>query len=379
MIKQLFRFALHLIILILCVGGSAALFLQWIGYFENDTFVAYLYEDTTFSLIEVTHMTELFDANDAELKISPIYNDVTDHASKMIEKGANTIILNLADTPSDALIALAAENDVTLFFVGALPTSEQLASYDKLWCFTPSPAYAGELLGEQVAYAFRDGTITDKNDDLLLDYIFINTYDTYMETEPAVETTLLELDHYGVYTTDVYAAAYQSALYLAELSASAAAESAEDDTTAEDMALEGTDETENDADATETEGTEQDTEAESTDNVLEVTVEFSALSNAEVILSIGSANANYLTTQAALLGWGTDTVTFACIVENKTSAQTLANTGLYDAIVYLDTASATQALVTMACNALEQTPVTNGTDYAENDAKTFVVPHALYE
>lgn len=378
MIKQLFRFALHLLILILCVGGSVALFLQWIGYFENDTFVAYLYEDTTFSLIEVTHMTELFDANDAELKISPIYNDVTEHASKMIEKGANTIVLNLADTPSDALIALAAENDVTLFFVGALPTAEQLSSYEKLWCFTPSPAYAGELLGEQVAYTFRDGTITDKNDDLLLDYIFINTYDTYMETDTAVETALLELDHYGVYTTDVYAAAYQSALYLAELSASAAAESAEG-STAEDIALEGSDGPESDADTAEAEGTEQDSEPESTNNMLEVTVEFSTLSSAEVILSIGSANANYLTTQAALLGWDTDAVTFACIVENKTSAQTLANTGLYDAIVYLDTASATQTLVTMACNALEQTPVTNGTDYAENDAKTFVVPHALYE
>ncbi|MFI3169100.1 MAG: hypothetical protein R3Y06_04045 [Faecalibacterium sp.] len=369
--KQLIQFTLHLLILLISLGGAYYVFLSWTGYFDNDTFVAYLYDSTSFQMIEIDQMAALFSDNDAAFESAPLYGDTTERVAEMIENGANSIILNLKDTPTDALIALAAEQDVTLFFVGALPSETQIASYDKLWCFTQSTAYAGELLGEEVALAFREGEIIDQNDDLLLDYIFLVPNETYMDTEQTIDSTLLELDHYGVYTTDVYAAAYRAAVAAAEL----AAINTED---AEDSELfESEEETilETDADETELLAAEPTTETD-----IEITVPLSSLSNIEVILTIGSTNATYLAEKALTFGWYSDntTIAFACIAENYTTAETLNATGLYNTIVYFDTYSATETVVLMASNAWSQTPVTNGTNYAENDAHTFVIAHLIY-
>lgn len=379
MIKQFLKFILHVLVLIFALSAAATGFLYWIGYFENETSIAYLYDDAAFCLIEIDQLAALFAEDNTPFESAPIYGQAADRVADMIEKGANSIILNLSDAPSDELIALAAEADVTLFFIGALPTDAQIASYDKIWCFTESTAYAGELLGEQVALGFRDGTITDKNSDILLDYIFLTPDATYMETQDAIDSTLLELDHYGVYTTDVYAAAYSVAYSAAELAAAQAAAAAlgEDGEEVSTEATETAEVTEGEEDAA-SDDAQEDAQTEETE--LSVTVSLSSLSSAEVILSIGYANATYLAQQADTLGWldGYTPTAMACIVENYAAAQSLAETGLYHSIVYFDSESATETIAIMASNAWAQTPVTNGTDYAETDSHIFTLSHKVY-
>lgn len=379
MIKRLISFTLHVIILLASIGAVLMLFLRWTGYFEEETFVAYLYDSSDFALIEINQMTELFSENEVSFQSAALYGETTDRMLAMIEKGANTIILNLDHSPTDEIIALATEYDVTLFFVGALPSDTQIESYDKLWCFTESSAYAGELLGEQVALGFRDGTITDKNEDLLLDYSFLIPAETYMDTDTAIASTVLELDHYGVYSTDVYDAAYRVALADAE-TARALLEMEDELMEQEDTATteDEIDETEENEDTEDTEDTSLEEQID--DSFDNITVSFSDLSSCEVMLSIGSANANYILNQASALGWDSASfpMSFACIVENYTAADTLAQTGFYHSIVYLDTQIATETVVAMAINALAQTPVTNGTEYAETQDHTFVISHLLY-
>ncbi len=376
--KQFLHFTLHLFVFIISIGAAASAFLYWIGYFDNDTFVAYLYEDTTFHLVEISQLTELFAESDTPFESAPIYGQVTDRVESMIEKGANSIILNLEEPPADDLFALADEYDVTLFFVGALPSEAQISSYDKVWCFTESAAYAGELLGEQVALGFRDDSIADQNEDLLLDYIFLIPNDTYMETQTAIDSTLLELDHYGVYTADVYSAAYNAAYAAAELAANGFEE--EELTEEELAAMTDPDATlaeeTTEGDAAETEEAEEEPE----ETEITVTVPLSDLSSTEVVLSIGSANATYLAEQAVSLGWrdGYTPTALACIVENYTVAANLSATELYHSIVYFDTAYATETVATMAANAYAQTPVTDGTDYAETTDHIYILPHAVY-
>ncbi len=376
MIKRLFSFTLHLLILLASLSAAAYLFMHWTGYFDNETFVAYLYDGTDFQMLEIDQMTEAFESQEVAFESAAIYGDVVDRAARMIEKGANTIILNLAESPADELIELAIEYDITLFFVGALPTETQLASHDKLWCFTESTAYAGELLGEQVAAGYRDGTITDKNEDLLLDFVFVNTYETYMETDDAVAATILELDHYGVYTTDLYAAAYSVAYAAAEQVAINEMIAAENEAA---IASEG----EVASDATEetaVEGEESEPEYVVDPDSLTVTVNLASIDGVEIAMSIGKENAVYLAEKAEASGWldGTTPTALACIVENYAAAKKLNESGLYQSIVYFDTETATSVVVAMACNAAEQTPVTNGTEYAETASKTFVFEHKVY-
>lgn len=183
----------------LCACGYAALLLG--GYFDDAPMAAYIRQDGAEGAFPEQIAASLGD----ELRLTVVNgsDDLLAQAGGLLDQGACALVLDLKTAPENAqaLSALAQERQVALIWLGDRPAAEAL-EYENSWYVGSDPAQAGELLGEQAAMLFREGTAADRNADLLLQYVWAgNTKFSGVGT--LRQYILDECEHYGVYTAEV--------------------------------------------------------------------------------------------------------------------------------------------------------------------------------
>ena len=124
-------------------------------------------------------------------------------AGRFLDSGASVlIVLQDSTSVSSALLTEAATAGATVLFVGDSPDDATLSSSANLWYLGSLASYGGELLGQVIAMDYRDGTISDANGDLLLQY-YLYQSDPDADESDLASSALAECEHYGVYTARV--------------------------------------------------------------------------------------------------------------------------------------------------------------------------------
>lgn len=212
----------YLVVGALCACGYAALLLG--GYFDETPTVGYIRQETAGGAFPELVAEQLGD--ELQLQVVTVSGDPLEQARTLLEQGALALVLDMAHTPDDpaAFSALAAEYQTPLIWLGEYPGRAAL-DYENCWYVGSDPAQAGELLGQEAAMLFREGSAADRNGDLLLQYIWAGSTD-FSGSSTLKKYILDECEHYGVYTAEVASLnageqdlAEQAALELAELSA----------------------------------------------------------------------------------------------------------------------------------------------------------------
>lgn len=235
-----------------------------------------------------------------------------------------------------------------VLLTGSVPGWVLRSGYDKLWCISASEADAGELLGQRVAQAFRDGLVFDRDGDHLLDRAALS--DGSETALAMLEAAYRECEHYGVYSADCAGAAMD-----------------EDETTEEAIGEEALPEV---------------PLPESTPE-LSLSGQWAALEEPpEAIFCVGLEQAQQALQTAGELGWldGETPVRLAAIVENETAAQALAKNGSFCAVVYYDLAAEEQALRAVAVNLMKRRAAAYGTALRQKDGlPCFELPYRVAE
>lgn len=209
----------YLVVGALCACGYAALLLG--GYFDEAPMAGYIRQEQSGGAFPDQIAEQLGD--DLVLKVVTVSGDPLEQARALLDQGVFALVLDLSAAPEDpaAFAALGEEYQVPLIWLGAYPGRDAL-EYENGWYVGSDPAQAGELLGQEAAMLFREGTAADRNGDLLLQYVWAgNTGFTGSAT--LKKYILDECEHYGVYTAEAGALnggeqdlAEQAALELAE-------------------------------------------------------------------------------------------------------------------------------------------------------------------
>lgn len=209
----------YLVVGALCACGYAALLLG--GYFDEAPMVGYIRQDAAGGAFPEQIAGQLGD--DLVLNVVSVSGDPLEQARTLLEQGALALVLDMVQAPEDpaAFSSLAAEYQIPMIWLGEYPGRAAL-EYENCWYVGSDPAQAGELLGQEAAMLFRDGTAADQNGDLLLQYVWAGN--TGFSGSATLKKYILdECEHYGVYTADAGSLsagmqdlAEQAALELAE-------------------------------------------------------------------------------------------------------------------------------------------------------------------
>ncbi|MEG1931742.1 MAG: hypothetical protein RR075_01385, partial [Pygmaiobacter sp.] len=166
------RISLLLIFLLLLCGCSAR---HTLGL--EPPLVALIAPDT--ATADVPDPSQLFNALGAQALAVQHFTTVTgDSSADMIPtalaEGCNLFVLYAGSEPAaDQALAVLRPLNLPVIFYGVAP--RELADYDKAWYVGEGAAKQGELLGEALVSAYKNGQITDKNGDHLLQYISLST------------------------------------------------------------------------------------------------------------------------------------------------------------------------------------------------------------
>jgi len=92
----------------------------------------------------------------------------------MNEKPDSLIVRASSTEEANTLLNLAKKENIPVIFYGISPSEEIFSSYQNCWYIQYNPALLGEVSGTVIANAYRDESLVDKDDDLLLDIAFIS-------------------------------------------------------------------------------------------------------------------------------------------------------------------------------------------------------------
>ncbi len=192
-------------ILSLCaaIALCGLLYFVSIGAFSDAPAIGYLHSAHQPPYADL----DLFENQFSSRKISFLESDPavpqSEAAQFLIDQGAEVLIVSQETNELDPILLETAKNNgTTLLLLGNCPDHKVLDGYDKAWYVGSDSALGGELLGKQLALAFRDGTISDLNGDRLLQYAFFEQSGS-PAAEHLAESTMLECEHYGVYSNRI--------------------------------------------------------------------------------------------------------------------------------------------------------------------------------
>lgn len=191
--------------LLLAAAAAACIvfYLYTIGFFAPTPTVGLLSSPSGRTYLDVPTLKSGLEAQGVELIQAEAGESYADAAGRLLDAGARVLIVPQDDSSvSGTLLADAEAAGVTVFFVGNSPDDTTLDSSADLWYLGSLASYGGELLGKEIAMDYRDGTISDANDDLLLQYYLYQSEPDVDEAELA-SCALTECEHYGVYTAQV--------------------------------------------------------------------------------------------------------------------------------------------------------------------------------
>lgn len=197
------KLLLRLLLSVLLAGAALWVWRAWVQSGTAPHTVLYLYGSSSVSLQQDPLLAALRENGLDAAAVQT--SDVLAAAEEASRGGTSVLILELEQAPSDmGLLKTAAAHDTQLFFVGAYPGSSYLDSYDAAYFIGSRDAFAGELAGDAVAMAYREGTLADADGNLLLDYL--SAADESPAQAARQESLLTECEHYGVYTESALSA-----------------------------------------------------------------------------------------------------------------------------------------------------------------------------
>ncbi len=342
--KTVFSILWRLAALLACIAACVYAVRRASGYYDPPTMVGVVGPDVPVAYFDIDDFSASLAGLGCEVRRSDASLSAAQAALQLIEQGAEVLVIG-SDVPftDTEVFAQAAAHSTTLLFVGASPQQDLLDSYDKAWALDNDAAYGGQLLGKQAAMAFRDGTLTDADEDKLLDCIGLLPGD-YPSAGVIGREFLAECEHYGVYTN----LHHNFTAVMSELAYSL-------DEVWQFEALPDED------------APEEDTAGDPADT-----------SQPEAIFCAGSHAAEIAHTQAEAQGWLGATRIYA-LAESEASAQALRDAGLADGIAYYDRAAATRILAGFTRNVLGHHFVAQGSEVQPDANKHFILAYQLLE
>ena len=298
-----------------CLIGCGLLYRHWIQPDESAPLIGFISTAPSETPDPFAQVRLTLEEDGIQTQRISACTDLTQAVQQLTQAGAQVIIFHIAGTlPDTDFTAAARQAGVAMIFAGQAPVRALNTQYDKIWYLGSIAANAGELIGQQVAAAFRSGSLPDADGDLLLDYIALSDgTDTAAEILAAAKW---ECEHYGVSGSDCEST---SAL-------SRGVSPAEEAALVEQWA--------------------------------------SLAQKPEIIFCIGSDYAKAAYQAAAQLGWlnGDAPVLLAAVTENEATALQLLELGGFCGLAHYDEAAQTQALYAMTHNLLAQRDVAFGTE-----------------
>ena len=307
------------------LGLCVLLYLFSVGYFDPQPAIGYLHSPKELPYVDLDALEDRFAENGVRFLLGDESAGYEPAARELIEQGAQVLIVSEDEDILDpALLRLARRHSVPLVVVGRSPQLQEMEDYDKLWYVGSNPALGGELLGEEMAMGFRDGTIADANGDLLLQYsLYLSDIGPYHQALSYY--ALQECEHYGVYSNLLE--------YLDE-----------------------------------------------NDDPLPFTAEaLAGQQKPELLLCTTAGDARFLYDLAEQLGWleGDAPVRIAAVAENPELAQALVNDGVAVAASYYDIDQITQVAGQLALNALDSQFAGQGLELQPDETGRFFIPFGL--
>ena len=307
------------------LGLCVLLYLFSVGYFDPQPAIGYLHSPKELPYVDLDALEDRFAENGVRFLLGDESAGYEPAVRELIEQGAQVLIVSEDEDILDpALLRLARRHSVPLVVVGRSPQLQEMEDYDKLWYVGSNPALGGELLGEEMAMGFRDGTIADANGDLLLQYsLYLSDIGPYHQALSYY--ALQECEHYGVYSNLLE--------YLDE-----------------------------------------------NDDPLPFTAEaLAGQQKPELLLCTTAGDARFLYDLAEQLGWleGNAPVRIAAVAENPELAQALVNDGVAVAASYYDIDQITQVAGQLALNALDKQFAGQGLELQPDETGRFFIPFGL--
>ena len=323
--KQIALILAKLFAVCAALGLCVLLYLFSVGYFDPQPAIGYLHSPKELPYVDLDALEDRFAENGVRFLLGDESAGYEPAARELIEQGAQVLIVSEDEDILDpALLRLARRHSVPLVVVGRSPQLQEMEDYDKLWYVGINPALGGELLGEEMAMGFRDGTIADANGDLLLQYsLYLSDIGPYHQALSYY--ALQECEHYGVYSNLLE--------YLDE-----------------------------------------------NDDPLPFTAEaLAGQQKPELLLCTTAGDARFLYDLAEQLGWleGDAPVRIAVVAENPELAQALVNDGVAVAASYYDIDQITQVAGQLALNALDKQFAGQGLELQPDETGRFFIPFGL--
>lgn len=323
--KQIALIIAKLFAVCAALGLCVLLYLFSVGYFDPQPAIGYLHSPKELPYVDLDALEDRFAENGVRFLLGDESAGYEPAARELIEQGAQVLIVSEDEDILDpALLRLARRHSVPLVVVGRSPQLQEMEDYDKLWYVGSNPALGGELLGEEMAMGFRDGTIADANGDLLLQYsLYLSDIGPYHQALSYY--ALQECEHYGVYSNLLE--------YLDE-----------------------------------------------NDDPLPFTAEaLAGQQKPELLLCTTAGDARFLYDLAEQLGWleGDAPVRIAAVAENPELAQALVNDGVAVAASYYDIDQITQVAGQLALNALDKQFAGQGLELQPDETGRFFIPFGL--
>lgn len=323
--KQIALIIAKLFAVCAALGLCVLLYLFSVGYFDPQPAIGYLHSPKELPYVDLDALEDRFAENGVRFLLGDESAGYEPAARELIEQGAQVLIVSEDEDILDpALLRLARRHSVPLVVVGRSPQLQEMEDYDKLWYVGSNPALGGELLGEEMAMGFRDGTIADANGDLLLQYsLYLSDIGPYHQALSYY--ALQECEHYGVYSNLLE--------YLDE----------------------------NDA-------------------PLPFTAEaLAGQQKPELLLCTTAGDTRFLYDLAGQLGWleGDAPVRIAAVAENPELAQALVDDGVAVAASYYDIDQITQVAGQLALNALDKQFAGQGLELQPDETGRFFIPFGL--
>lgn len=323
--KQIALIIAKLFAVCAALGLCVLLYLFSVGYFDPQPAIGYLHSPKELPYVDLDALEDRFAENGVRFLLGDESAGYEPAARELIEQGTQVLIVSEDEDILDpALLRLARRHSVPLVVVGRSPQLQEMEDYDKLWYVGSNPALGGELLGEEMAMGFRDGTIADANGDLLLQYsLYLSDIGPYHQALSYY--ALQECEHYGVYSNLLE--------YL-----------------------------------------------DQNDAPLPFTAEaLAGQQKPELLLCTTAGDARFLYDLAEQLGWleSDAPVRIAAVAENLELAQALVNDGVAVAASYYDIDQITQVAGQLALNALDKQFAGQGLELQPDETGRFFIPFGL--
>ncbi len=314
-----------------CIALCALMFRQWIEAAQQPPMAAIISTEEDGLSADLTQVLQKLEQDGYRTAVYADCSDLQAATEQLTAEGAQVIVYRIAgNLPDSDFTAVARKNGVAMIFAGQAPVRALNTQYDKLWYLGSSVNDAGEQLGQQVALAFKGGSVADANEDLTLNYLTVT--DGTETADGIIAAITWECGLYGVSGAD------QAAVFARTRRAAVTSE--------------------------------------------ELAEQWAALSRPEVILCVGKEYTQLAEQAARQLGWldGDTPVQLAAVVESEAAARELLQSPVYCGMVYYDKAAELDALYTMTANLLEHRDISYGLELRRDvETPRFDLPYLRIE